>query len=148
MSADERPVATAPPIEPNQTVGLPGTIGADLLEAASCASFGAYRAAGLLARRAAEQVAVLRRVPLEMRTLDQKLAWLLHSGHLPRTSARDARTVRDVGTAAAHGGEALTQDEAYAVVRAATAMALAVLGGPGESARPPAGTGDLDHGPA
>jgi len=138
VSAVERPATNAPPIGPTETADLPGPIGADLLEAASCASFGAYRAAGLLARRAAEQVAVLRRVPLEMRTLDQKLGWLLQAGHLPRTSARDARTVRDVGTAASHGGEAITRDEAYAVVRAALAVARAVLvanhdvqGGPG-----------------
>lgn len=115
------------PIVPEEVVGLPGSIGADLLEAASCASFGAYRAAALLARRAAEQVAVLRRVPLEMRTLDQKLGWLLQAGHLPRTSARDARTVRDVGTAAAHGGEAITREEAHAVVRAALGVARASL---------------------
>jgi len=120
-------VPDVPPLAPPEAAGLPGPVGADLLEAARCASFGAYRAAGLLARRAAEQVAVLRRVPLEMRTLDQKLSWLLQAGHLPRTSAGDARTVRDVGTAAAHGGEAVTRDEAYAVVRAALAVARAVL---------------------
>ena len=110
-----------------QTLGLPGPIAADLLEAATCASFGAYRAAGLLARRAVEQVAVLRRVPLEKRTLDQKLGWLLEAGHLPRTSLAHARTVRDVGTAAAHGGGALTKAEADAVVASALVVARAVL---------------------
>ena len=108
-------------------MGLPGPIVADLLEAALCCSAGAYRGAGLLARRAVEQVAVLRRVPLEKRTLDQKLGWLLEAGHLPRTSVADARTVRDVGTAAAHGGEALTEAEANAVVTSALAVARAVF---------------------
>jgi len=114
-------------IRPEQTAGLPGPVAADLLEAGECASFGAYRAAGLLARRAVEQVAVLRRVPLEKRTLDQKLGWLLEAGHLPRTSLGHARTVRDVGTAAAHGGEALSRAEADAVVTAALAVARSVL---------------------
>ena len=110
-----------------QTAGLPGTIADDLREAAECASFGAYRAAGLLARRAVEQVAVMRRVPLEKRTLDQKLGWLLEAGHLPRSLVAHARTVRDVGTAAAHGGEALTRAEAEAVVTSALAVARAVF---------------------
>jgi len=110
-----------------QTVGLPRPIAADLLEAARCASFGAYRGAGLLARRAVEQVAVLRRVPLERRTLDQKLGWLIEAGHVPRASAAHARTVRDVGTAAAHGAEALTKAEACAIVTSALAMARAVF---------------------
>ncbi len=110
-----------------QTSGLPGPIAADLLEAAVCCSAGAYRGAALLARRAIEQVAVLRRVPLEKRTLDQKLGWLLEAGHLPQSSVADARTVRDVGTAATHGGEALTEGEAEAMVAAALAVARAVF---------------------
>lgn len=121
MQRDEPPIVAA------QTAGLPAPIAADLVEGATCASFGAYRAAGLLARRAVEQVAVLRRVPLEKRTLDQKLGWLLEAGHLPRPSAAHARIVRDVGTAAAHGGEALTKAEADAVVTSALAVARAVL---------------------
>jgi hypothetical protein len=116
-----------PPIVAVETVGLPAPISADLLEAARCCSFGAYRAAGLLARRAVEQVAVLRRVPLDRRTLDQKLGWLLDAGHLPRGLAADARTVRDVGTAATHGGEPLTRTEACAVVASAAVVARAVL---------------------
>lgn len=116
-----------PPIAEAQTSGLPWAVAADLLEAATCCSFGAYRAAGLLARRAVEQAAVLRRVPLEMRTLHQKVGWLLQAGHLPRRLAHEARTVRDVGTAAAHGGERLSRDEAYAVVTAALAVVDAVL---------------------
>jgi hypothetical protein len=116
-----------PPIQPADTAGLPAPLAADLLEAASCCSFGAYRAAGLLARRTVEQVVVMRRVPLEMRTLHQKVGWLLTAGHLPRSLAGEARTVRDVGTAAAHGGDPVTRDEAYAVVRAALAVARAVL---------------------
>ena len=108
-------------------VGLPAPIAADLLEAALCCTAGAYRGAALLARRAVEQVAVLRRVPLEKRTLDQKVGWLLQAGHLPRTLVADARTVRDVGTAAAHGGEALTETEANAVVASALAVARAVF---------------------
>ena len=116
-----------PPITEAGVAGLPPSIAADLLEAAQCCTFGAYRAAGLLARRAVEQVAVLRRLPLEMRTLDHKLGWLLREGHLPRERAPDARAVRDVGTAAAHGGDALTKAEADAVVRSALAVARAVL---------------------
>ena len=116
-----------PPIADADTAGLPGPIAADLLEASSCCSFGAYRAAGLLARRAVEQVVVLRRVPLERRTLDQKLAWLLEAGHLPRALIAEARIVRDVGNAAAHGAESLSSDEACAGVRSALAVAVAAL---------------------
>ncbi|HUR22703.1 MAG TPA: DUF4145 domain-containing protein [Acidimicrobiales bacterium] len=83
--------------------------------------------AGLLARRTVEQVVVMRGVPLEMRTLQQKIAWLLTAGHLPRSLAAEARTVRDVGTAAAHGGEPVTAEEAEAVVRAALAIARAAV---------------------
>lgn len=115
------------PIVASQTTGLPAPIVADLLEAASCCSFGAYRAAGLLARRAVEQAAVLRRVPLDMRTLHQKIGWLLQAGHLPRRLAGDARTVSDVGNAAAHGGEAVGHDEAYAIVTAALAVVSAIF---------------------
>lgn len=125
------PVADAqpedPPIVEAQTVGLPAPVAADLVEAATCCSFGAYRAAGLLARRAVEQAAVLRRVPLDMRTLHQKIGWLLETGHLPRRLVADARTVRDIGTAAAHGGEPLRRAEAYAVVTSALAVVSAVL---------------------
>ena len=116
-----------PPIEPADTAGLPAAVAADLLEAAACCSFGAYRAAGLLARRTVEQVVVMRGVPLTMRTLQQKVGWLLTAGHLPRALAAEARTVRDVGTAAAHGGDPVTSSEADAVVRAALAVARAVL---------------------
>ena len=116
-----------PPIQPADTVGLPAPLAADLLEAATCCTFGAYRAAALLARRTVEQVVVLRRVPLEMKTLQQKVGWLLTAGHLPRSLSAEARTVRDVGAAAAHGAGPVTRDEAYAVVRAALAVARAVL---------------------
>jgi Domain of unknown function (DUF4145) len=115
------------PIAPADVAGLPAPIAADLLEAAQCCAFGAYRAAGLLARRAVEQVVVLRGVPLDMRTLQHKVGWLLIAGHLPRSLAADARTVRDVGTAAAHGGDPLTAGEADAVVRSALAIARAVV---------------------
>lgn len=120
-----------PPIVPADVAGLPAPIAADLLEAAACCSFGAYRAAGLLARRTVEQVVVLRRVPLDMRTLQQKVGWLLTAGHLPRTMAAEARTMRDVGTAAAHGGDPVSADEAVAVVLAALAIARAVALPPG-----------------
>lgn len=116
-----------PPISAADTARLPEPIAADLLEAARCCSFGAYRAAGLLARRAVEQTAVLRRVPLDMRTLQQKVGWLLDAGWLPRHLAADARTVRDVGAAAAHGGGRLTRDEAYGVVKSALAVVSASL---------------------
>ena len=116
-----------PPIQPADTVGLPAPLAADLLEAATCCTFGAYRAAALLARRTVEQVVVLRRVPLEMKTLQQKVGWLLTAGHLSRSLSAEARTVRDVGAAAAHGAGPVTRDEAYAVVRAALAVARAVL---------------------
>jgi hypothetical protein len=115
------------PITPADVAGLPAPIAADLLEAAACCAAGANRAAALLARRTVEQVVVLRRVPLEMRTLQQKVGWLLTAGHLPRTLAAEARTVRDIGTAAAHGADPVTAEEAGAVVRAALAIAGAVL---------------------
>ncbi|MDP8937694.1 MAG: DUF4145 domain-containing protein [Actinomycetota bacterium] len=115
------------PIDEADTVGLPGPVAADLLEASMCCSFGAYRAAGLLVRRAVEQVAVLRRVPLDMRTLHQKLAWLLQAGHLPHDVVPDARAVRDLGNAAAHGAEGVTMDQACAGVRSALAVAVGVL---------------------
>lgn len=122
---DDAPVR--PPVQESQTAGLPGPVADDLLEAARCWSAGAYRGAALLARRAVEQVAVMRRVPLEMATLHQKLLWLLRAGHLPPHLAGDAATVRDIGNAAAHGGEPLTRDEAYAVVTSSLAVARAVL---------------------
>jgi hypothetical protein len=109
------------------TEGLPGPIAADLQEAALCCSVGANRGAALLARRAVEQVAVMRRIPLDMRTLHQKLLWLLRAGHLPPSLADHARIVRDIGNAAAHGGEVLTKAEADAVVASAMAVARAVF---------------------
>lgn len=109
------------------TSGLPGPIATDLLEAAACLAIGAHRAAALVARRAVEQVVVMRRVPLETKTFHQKLGWLLQAGHLPRTLAGHARTVGDIGTAAAHGGGALTREEAYAMVVSSLAVARGVL---------------------
>lgn len=116
-----------PPIVASDTAGLPAPVAADLMEAAACCAAGAYRGAGLLARRAVEQVAVLCRVPLEAKTLDQKLGWLLSAGHLPRAAAADARAARDAGNASAHGGETITREEADAGVRAALAVARAVF---------------------
>ncbi len=118
-----------PPISEADTAGLPGAIAADLLEASMCCTFGAYRAAGLLTRRAVEQVAVLRRVPLEMGTFNQKLAWLLEAGHLPPDVVADARVVRALGNAATHGSEAVTREEAWAGVRAGRVVAVRVLVG-------------------
>ena len=121
----------SPPEEPTITVeetsGLPSPIATDLLEAGACLTFGAHRAAALLARRAVEQAVVMRRVPLEMRTLHQKMVWLLQAGHLPRHLARHARAVGDIGTAAAHGGEALSRDEAHAMIVSSLAVARGVL---------------------
>ena len=116
-----------PPISEADTLGLPGPIADDLLEASVCCTSGAYRAAGLLARRAVEQVEVLRRAPTEMRTLHQKLAWLLEAGHLPPDVVADARAIRDLGNAAAHGAEGVTGEEARAGVRSALAVAVGVL---------------------
>lgn len=107
--------------------GLPPTVAADLLEASTCFGVGAYRGAALLARRAVEQVVVMAGVPLEMRTLHQKLVWLLRSGHLPPALVDAARTVRDVCTAAAHGAEAVTGDEASAALAASLAVVRASL---------------------
>ena len=97
-------------------VGLPTPIAADLLEASTCCDAGAYRAAALVARRAVEQVVVMRGVPRDARTLHQKLVWLLKSGHLPGDLAAAARTVSDVGNAASHGAVAVTREEAKAMV--------------------------------
>ena len=116
-----------PPITLEEMSGLPGPIATDLLEAGACLTFGAYRAAALLGRRAVEQGVVMRRVPLEMKTLHQKLVWLLQGGHLPRHLAGHARIVGDVGTAAAHGGEALSREEAHAMVVSSLAVARGVL---------------------
>ena len=116
-----------PPISEADTVGLPGPIATDLLEASMCCTFGAYRAAGLLARRGVEQVAVMRRVPAEMRTLHQKLTWLIEVGHLPPELVPDARAVRNLSNAAAHGAEGVTLDEACAGVRSSLAVAVGVL---------------------
>ena len=118
---DRRPIADA------EAAGLPAPIAADLLEASLCCSFGAYRAAGLLTRRAVEQVAVLRRVPLEMRSFHQKVAWLVEAGHLPPDAVPDARAVRNLGNAAAHGAEGVTMEEACAGVRSGLAIAVAAL---------------------
>jgi hypothetical protein len=116
-----------PPVTAAETEGLPAPIAADLLEAGACCSFGAYRAAGLLARRAVEQAAVLCRVPLDRKTLAQKIGWLLAAGHVPGALRPQARTVAAVGAAAAHGGEALTRAEAYSVVTAALHVVSAAL---------------------
>jgi hypothetical protein len=105
--------------------GLPRTVAADLVEASACWEAGAYRAAVLMARRAVEQVVVLRGVPLGTTTLHQKLGWLLAAGHLPRDAAGAARTVRDLGNAAAHGAGPVTADEARAMVAAAVTVACA-----------------------
>jgi hypothetical protein len=110
------------PITDTDVGGLPGTIAVDLLEASTCYDAGAYRAAALLARRAVEQVVVLRGVPREMRTLHQKLVWLLRSGHLPAALVGDARTVRDVGNAASHGAEAMGREETRAMIVASLAV--------------------------
>jgi hypothetical protein len=119
-----RPVAT---ITEDDTAGLPGPVAADLLEAAACWEAGAYRAAVLMARRAVEQVVVMRGVPLEMKTLHQKLVWLLKARHLPGPLAPHARTVRDAGNAAAHGGEPVAADEARSMIVASLAVARAAL---------------------
>ena len=127
QGAITEPVSEQSPITDADIVGLPGPIAADLLEASTCCDAGAYRAAVLVARRAVEQVVVMRGVPLEMRTLHQKLVWLLKSGHLPATLAGAARTVRDVGNAASHGGEAVRRDEAKAMVVASLAVVRGAL---------------------
>lgn len=123
-----------PPVTAADTEGLPAPIAADLLEAGSCCSFGAYRAAALLARRAVEQAAVLRRVPLDRKTLAQKVGWLLAAGHVPAALRGQARTVAAVGAAAAHGGDPVTRAEAYAVVTAALDVVTVAL-----AARPDSG---------
>ncbi len=115
------------PITDADARGLPKPIAADLLEASMCCKAGAYRAAALLARRAVEQAVVSRGVPLDRRTLHQKLVWLLNAGHLPAHLADAARTVRDVGNAASHGAEAVTSEEARAIVAAALAVVRGVL---------------------
>lgn len=115
------------PITDAHVVGLPDAVAADLLEASRCCDVGAYRAAALLARRAVEQVVVMHGVPLDMRTLHQKLVWLLKSGHLPAERAGAARTVRDVGNAASHGAEAVTCDEANAMLVASLAVVRGAL---------------------
>ena len=118
---DRRPLSDA------ETAGLPAAIASDLLEASLCCTFGAYRAAGLLTRRAVEQVAVLRRVPRQMRTFNQKVAWLLEAGHIPVELAADARAVRELANAAAHGVEAVSSHEAWTGVRSGLAVARGVL---------------------
>ncbi len=115
------------PISEADTTGLPAPIASDLLEASLCCTFGAYRAAALLTRRAIEQVAVLERAPLELRTFQQKVAWLLEAGHLPRDLVADARAVLDLGNAGAHGVEVVTMEEACAGVRSGLAVAVGVL---------------------
>ena len=114
-------------ISEGDTAGLPAPIAADLLEAETCCAAGAYRAAALMARRAVEQVVVLRGVPMDAKTLHHKLAWMLSAGHLSKALAGAARTVRDVGNAASHGGAALTQEEAEAVIDAALTVARDAL---------------------
>lgn len=120
-----------PPIARRQTAGLPEGIANDLLEACRCYSFMAYRAAGLLARRAVEQAVVMLGVPPTKKTLQQKLGWLLAAGHLPKRWASPAATIRDVGNAAAHGASAISRDEAHAAVTAAFSV-VTVLVGEGE----------------
>jgi hypothetical protein len=119
--------AMDPPLTADDTAGLPPSVAADLLEAAACCTIGAWRAAALMARRAVEQVVVMRGVPLAAKTLHEKLRWMLNAGHLPGASAADARTVRDIGNAAAHGGEPLTGEEARAMVLASLAVARGAL---------------------
>jgi hypothetical protein len=118
---------TEAPISEADTAGLPAAIAADLLEASMCCAFGAYRAAGLLSRRAVEQVAVLAGVPPGALTFQQKLAWLLQAGHLPRQAVPDVRAARALANAAAHGAEGVTRDEAWSGVSSALAVAVGVL---------------------
>lgn len=116
-----------PPISDADVAGLPSPVAADLLEASLCCTFGAYRAAALLTRRAIEQVAVLLRVPLDMRTFHQKLAWMADAGHLAPGLLGDARAVRDLGNAAAHGVSSVTLEEALAGVISGLAVAAGAL---------------------
>ncbi len=127
LAAMGRVPADWQPISDADTAGLPAPIASDLLEASLCCTFGAYRAAALLTRRAIEQVAVLRRVPLEMRTFHQKVAWLVEAGHLPPDLVADARAVRDLANAAAHGADPVTMEEAWTGVRSGLAVALGAL---------------------
>ncbi len=115
------------PITSADLSGLPSTIAADLVEASTCYDAGAYRAAALLARRAVEQVVVMRGVPLDMSTLHQKLVWLLRSRHLPAALVDSARTVREIGNAASHGAEAVTRDEAKSMLLASLAVVRRAL---------------------
>ena len=108
-------------------VGLPRPIAADLVEASTCFDAGAYRAAALLAGRAVEQVVVMRGVPLDRKTLHQKLVWLLESGHLRADLANAARTVGDVGNAASYGAEAVTREEAKPIVLASLIVVRGAL---------------------
>ena len=115
------------PIIDADLVGLPKSIAADLLEASTCYEVGAHRAVALLARRAVEQVVVMLGVPLGTKTLHQKLAWLIKSGHLPADLADAVRTVRDVGNAAFHGAEPMTREEAKTMVVAALVVVRGAL---------------------
>lgn len=115
-------------MDDRQTAGLPEGIARDLLEASTCCSAMAYRGAGLLARRAVEQAVVMLGVPLTKRTFQQKVAWLLEEGHLPKRWRSAAGTILDVGNAAAHGASPISRDEAHAVVRAALSVVSVLVG--------------------
>ena len=123
--ADSRP--HEPPITRSQTAGLPGGMATDLLEACRCYSFTAYRGAGLLVRRAVEQAAVIRKVPLTNRTFQQKLDWLLDEGHLPKQWKASADAVRDIANAAAHGASVIRREEAHTAIRAALAVVSVLM---------------------
>lgn len=129
----ERPLASAR----HQTAGLPEAMADDLLEAGRCCAAGAYRGAGLLARRAFEQAVVSLGVPPTRRTLRQKVAWLVDQGRLGAELLPAAITLAGVANAAAHGASAITRDEAGDGVAAARTLVVALVGGVADATRPP-----------
>ncbi|HEV2811580.1 MAG TPA: DUF4145 domain-containing protein [Acidimicrobiales bacterium] len=115
-------------MDDRRTAGLPEGIARDLSEASTCCSVHAYRGAGLLTRRAVEQAVVMLGVPPTKRTLQQKIGWLLEEGHLPERWKPAARTISDVGNAAAHGASPISSDEAHAALAAALAVVNVLVG--------------------
>ena len=67
-------------------------------------------------------------VPSTKKTLQQKIGWLLDEGHLPERCRPAARTISDVGNAAAHGAGPVSGDEAHAALTAALAVVTVLVG--------------------
>ncbi len=124
-----------PPFTEHDTEYLPLDIADDLLEACSCYSAAAYRGAALLSRRAIENCAVSlgARSGLNLR---DKIDWLFTQHHLSDRWKDEAHVIRDIGNSAAHQPGVVDQEHARAILKAARAVAVILVGRPPSASTP------------